>query len=459
MLSEQRQLYRKIVYIYFGLFSMALAERFSMNIAYGGALYLSLAALLRMQGFMLRTKYGTRAGKVLQAATIIFFVLAALYIVVLYPLLQRPSYAAFAMAIITMPFIGRGAENALLRRHAHTALSRRGIAGRTLPIDILTVGAAVLLALPVGTDAAIFTAGGVLLGMGLCMPLNLVFRDFENEMGPDAGGTADVRTIRSLRLFDGMAVTSGFALNIFAFTYILFLMFSRPHNVFRDFFLSFLMVAAALFATYAAVRRASRSALISRIGKNAVYVLGTAIAIFAAYGLRDSWFGTTIDISIQTLVLLVGLALQMAGTQSLQEDMLLLVRLYKDDIDEAAMRRRMQRIDLWISLLSEAVFLIVLLALITSPLFASFHITDYIAYAPVIGSSVAAIRQCCCLPRSRCRYASRSPGNTAGASGLTSACAKKAGTIRRWKKGCAAYSGRNTKSASACTLSARCCAP
>jgi hypothetical protein len=83
-----------------------------------------------------------------------------------------------------------------------------------------------------------------------------------------------------------------------------------------------------------------------KIGKNAVYVLGTAVAIFAAYGLRDSWFGTTLDISIQTLVLLLGLVLQMAGTFGLQEDMLLLVRLlYKDDIDEATMRTRTQRLE------------------------------------------------------------------------------------------------------------------
>ena len=33
------------------------------------------------------------------------------------------------------------------------------------------------------------------------------------------------------------------------------------------------MVAAALFAAYVAVRRARRSSLMSKIGKNAVYVL------------------------------------------------------------------------------------------------------------------------------------------------------------------------------------------
>ena len=34
--------------------------------------------------------------------------------------------------------------------------------------------------------------------------------------------------------------------------------------------------------------------------------------------------------------------------------MLLLVRLYKDDIDEEAMRDRAQTLDLWTSVLSEA---------------------------------------------------------------------------------------------------------
>ena len=390
--TERRQLYRKIVYIYFGLFSMALAERFSMNLAYGAALYLSLAALLRMHSFISRTKYDARPAKVLQAVTVVFFVLATGYIVVLYPLLYRPSFAALAMGIILLPFVGRGLENALLRRRARSKLSKRMILCTILPVYILTIGSTILLALPAGSGAATFTAGGMLLGMALCVPLNLLFRDFEEDIQTDMQDVPDVRTIRSVRLFDGMTISAGVALNVFAFTYIMFLMLSRVHDVFWDFFISFLIVATAIFATYLAVRRARRSALMQKIGKNAVYVLGTAIAIFAAYGLRDSWFGTTLDISIQTLVLLMGLVLQMSGTFGLQEDMLLLIKLlYKDDIDENTMRARTMRLDVWTSILSEAIFLIVLLVLVSSPLFPSSQVGDYIVYAPAVGSSLAAI--------------------------------------------------------------------
>ncbi len=389
--TERRQLYRKIIYIYFGLFSMALAERFSINLAYGAALYLSLAALLRMHSFILRTQYDTRPGKVLKAVTVVFFVLSTAYIVILYPLLYRPSYAVYAMAIILLPFIGRGLENALLRRRAGSKLSKRSILCITLPTYVLVVGTSVLAALPVGPGAAAFTAGGMVLGMALCFPLNFVFRDFEENIQTDARPSADVRAIRSVRLFDGMTITSGVALNIFAFTYILFLMFTRTHDVFWDFFISFVIVAIAIFAAYLGVRRARSSVLMQKIGKNAVYVLGTAIAIFAAYGLRDSWFGTTLDISIQTLVLLLGLVLQMAGTFGLQEDMLLLVRLYKDDADPETMRGRSQRLEVWTSILSEAVILIALLVLISSPLFPASEVDGYIIYAPAIGSSLAAI--------------------------------------------------------------------
>ena len=97
---------------------MALAERFSINIAYGAALYLSLAALLRMHSFSLHTRYDTRPAKALKAATVGFFVLATAYILVLYPLFNRLSYAALAMAVIALPFAGRGLEAALLRRRA-----------------------------------------------------------------------------------------------------------------------------------------------------------------------------------------------------------------------------------------------------------------------------------------------------------------------------------------------------
>ena len=389
--SERRQLYRKIVYIYFGLFAMALAERFSINVAYGAALYLSLAALQRMHSYIIRTKYDARRGKVLQAITVVFFVLATIYIVVLYPLLYQPSNAALAMAIILLPFIGRGLEIALLHRR-HATLSKRAILCRILPVYVLTVVSAALLALPAGSGAAIFTAGGMLLGMALCVPLNLFFRDFEVIIQPDTQSTTSIRTIRSVRLFDGMTITAGVALNIFAFTYIVFLMFSRTHDVFWDFFVSFMIVASAIFTAYLAVRRARRSAVMQKVGKNAVYILGTAIAIFAAYGLRDSWFGTTLDISIQTLVLLLGLVLQITGTFGLQDDMLLLVRLlYKADVDEDTMRNRAQRLDVWTSIISEAIFLIMLLALISSPLFPASGVDNYIIYAPAIGSSLAAI--------------------------------------------------------------------
>jgi hypothetical protein len=188
-----------------------------------------------------------------------------------------------------------------------------------------------------------------------------------------------------------MTITSGVALNIFAFTYVLFLMLSRTHDVFWDFFVSFLVVATAVCAVYLTARRARRSALTQKIGKNAVYVLGTAIAIFAAYGLRDSWFGSTLDISIQTLVLLLGLVLQMAGALGLQEDMVLLVQLYQKDVDAEAMKRRAKRLEVWASILSEAILLTVMLVLISSPLFAPFRVEDYLPYAPAIGSSVAAI--------------------------------------------------------------------
>ncbi len=384
---ERRQLYRKIVYIYFGLYSMALTERFSLNIAYGAALYLSLAALLRLQNFIMHTKYDARGGRVLKAVTVVFFLLATLYIVILYPLLNPRSHAALAMAIIALPFIARGAENALLRRLSRFAdLKNKRIARITLAAYTPAVFAAALLALPMGNAAVAFASSGMIAGLALCVPLNLIFHDFNSDIVPAEQPFDDVRGIRSVRLFDGMTITSGVALNIFAFTYILFLMFSRAHDVFWDFF-----VAAVLYAAYLGVSRARHSALMRRIGKNAVYVLGTAIAIFAAYGLRDSWFGTALDISIQTSVLLFGLVLQMAATQGLREDMLLLVRLYKYDIDEEAMRRRAQRLDMWASLLSEGILLIVLLVLISSPLFSSFRVTDYIPYAPVIGSGVAVI--------------------------------------------------------------------
>ncbi len=386
--TERRQLYRRIVYLYFGLFSMALAERFSMNIAYGAALYISLAALLRIANFIISTRHDTRTHNALKAAAAVFFILTALYTVILYPLFNPRGNALCAMAIIALPFVMRSGEAALLRGIRPSG--KLAMLPVVLPSAVLTTGAAALLALPGGSDTTLFAAWGMLAGTALNMPLHLLFRDFEH-IEQSASGVTDTRTIRSVRLFDGMAVTSGVALNIFAFTYILLLMFTRTHDVFRDFFLSFCFVAAVLCAAFLAASRVRRSSLTGTIGRNAIYVLGTAIAIFAAYVLRESWFGSVWDISLQTTLLLLGLVLQMAGAQGLQEDMLLLVRLYQPEIDADALRRRFRRLSFWTSVLSDAIFLVVLLALISSPFFAPFRVTDYIPYAPAIGSAVAAI--------------------------------------------------------------------
>ncbi len=388
--DERLQLYRRIIYIYFGLFSMALAERFSINIAYGAALYLSLAALLRIVDLAQRTPHGTRTVRILQLSAVAFFVLTTAYIVILYPLFNRIGNAMFAAAILLLPFVARGAQTTLLRRFSH-AVGERFPFIIVIAAALIISAASALLAWPAGQSAMIFAGCGMLAGIALDAPRILIFRDYGENIDTDAPDTSDVRAIRSVRLFDGMTITSGVALNIFAFTYILFLMLSRIHDVFWDFFISFLIVAVVVVAVYFAVRRAKSSTLIGKIGKNAIFVLGTAIAIFAAYGLRDSWFGSAYDISIQTLVLLLGLVLQIAGTLGLQEDMVLLVRLYQKDVDAEAMMRRTKHLDIWTSVLSEAVLVTVMLVLISSPLFAPLTVEDYLPYAPAIGSSVAAI--------------------------------------------------------------------
>jgi len=388
--DERLQLYRRIIYIYFGLFSMALAERFSINIAYGAALYLSFAALLQMVDLIQRTPHYPRPARTLQVVAVAFFVIATAYIVILYPLFNRLGNAPFAAAILTLPFIIRGVQTTLLRRFSrtkHAWLPSLIVIGAS----ILVTGATLLFALPAGKAVMGFATSGMLVGMALDAPRFLVFHDYGENIELDAADSADVRTIQSIRLFDGMTITSGVALNIFAFTYILFLMLSRAHDVFWDFFVSFLIVVAVLVTAYFAFRRAKRSTMIGKIGKNAVFVLGTAIAIFAAYILRDNWFGSAFDISIQTSVLLLGLVLQMSGTWGLQDDMALLVKLYRKDVDADAMVRRTQLLDIWTSVLSEAIMLIVLLVLISSPLFAPFSALDYLPYAQAIGSSVAAI--------------------------------------------------------------------
>jgi hypothetical protein len=122
-----------------------------------------------------------------------------------------------------------------------------------------------------------------------------------------------------------------------------------------------------------------------------LFLLGTFIALFAVYIFRDSWFSVGLAFSVQAGLLLIGLVLQMSGALGLKEDMRLVVRLFSPDIKDEDLARRAERLDLWSLVISEAVFIGVLLALLAKPVIYNLDFEGYIALAPQVGAGVAAI--------------------------------------------------------------------
>jgi hypothetical protein len=248
----------------------------------------------------------------------------------------------------------------------------------------------IVLALVLVTDEKVLLPAAV-LGMALTCVRQYVFADYASQYPKPAPMPADIRRVRSVRLYDGMVITSGAALNIFAFTYVLYILFMRQITFFLDFLVAFAVLAFLFSAVYIGTHRFYRATLIQRIGQNAVFVLGTFIALFAVYFFRDSWFAGGLAISAQTALLLFGLVLQMSGALGLKQDMRLVVRLYNPELNDEDFSWRAERLELWTLVISETVFIVVLLALMLDPAVYALDLGRYIALAPQVGAGVAAI--------------------------------------------------------------------
>lgn len=389
---DKKQLYNKVVYVYFCFFSMFIAERFSMNLTYGAALYFSLSALFRMISFSTRTPHDSGWLKAVKTAAAVFFVLSTSYIIVLYPFLFEHQNTVYAIAIIVLPFIEREAENLILKLKSNTAaLKKNDIAKTVILIELGFTAIISIVSLTAGLGVFSIVTGATLLGMAFNFFRQFIFHDYAAEYPKPGDISKNVRQVRSARLYDGMSITSAAALNIFAFTYILFIMLSGKYNFFMDFLVVFGGLSLVFLIVYIATYRIVNAPLIQRIGMNAAYLLGTAVSIFAVYIFRDSWFHGALAISVQTLLLLAGLMLQMTAAIGLKVDVLLVLKLYDPDMDEKSVGERTARQEVWAAVISEAIFLIVLLVIISNPLFYMMDVKDYIVYAPYIGSSVAAI--------------------------------------------------------------------
>lgn len=391
-LIDKGRLFNKIVYVYFCFFAMYAVECFSMNLLYGGALFFSLSALFRIYGYRIKTAYDSRLQKGLKTSLVIFFLLTTAYIILVYPFLFFYPSSAFAITIIILPFIEREIENFLLRRLAKIKpLKKRDIVKTLLPVEIAFIVITSLIALRAGIGFFVIVLPGMIIGMGFSFFRQYIFRDYAIEYPKRDSLSKDAKQIRTARLFDGMVITSSAALNIFAFMYILFIMISRANNFFLDFFVVFAGLALAFAVVYFLSLKFIKSSLIQMIGKNAAFILGTATAIFSVYVFRESWFQGGFEISIQTILLLFGLTLQMTATYGLKEDVFLVFKLYDKHISESILNKRTARLELWTSIISEAVVLAVLLILISNPLFYNMNVEEYIVYAPNIGSSIIII--------------------------------------------------------------------
>jgi hypothetical protein len=382
--AEKGRLFGKIVYIYQCFFGMAVAEKLSISLVYGAALFISLSALIRVLGFTLRTSYDPRWLKALKLALVVFFLLSALFASILYPLLYAHANMAAVIGFVMLPLAERLIENAWLRSRPPSG--KISLIKTLLFVRLCVFTAALALVLIVDEPVLL---PAVVLGMILSFFRQYIFADYASEYPKTAPDSADIHEARSVRLYDGMVITSGAALNIFAFAYVLFAMLRRTGGFFINFFVAFTILAFAFTAVYIGTHRFYRASLAQKIGQNAVFVLGTFVALFAIYIFRDSWVKSKVAFSVQTALLLAGLVLQMSGVLGMKADMRLVVRLFTPGIKDDDFENRAERLDFWSVVISESVFIDVLLALLADPIIYNLDFAGYIALAPQVGTGVA----------------------------------------------------------------------
>ncbi len=390
-LVDKGRLFGKVVYIFFCFYSMAVAQRFEMNIVYGAALFISLSASARMLKFTLQTTYDTRWLKIFKLGLIVFFILSTAYVFILYPFLYTYSHTIFSIFIIVLPFLAQVTQTMVLR----VLMNAGKMTNRTF---ILTLSGSALLCIGItsmliwlsGVDAFLLISP-LAVGMGLVAFRQWTYKEYASEYPRPDTHLNDFSQIASARLYDGMVVTSGVALNVFTFTYVLYMMLIHKRSFSLDVFVIFTLMTLVCSIIFLGTYRFAQRSLIKKIGTNAAFVLGTGIAIFAVYVFRDSWWGGGLAISVQSLLLLFGLMLQMIAAMDLREDILLVVRLQNKNVNATALMQRTQRLEHWTKTISEGICLIVLSLLISDPLIYSMDFDSYISLAPKVGSSLIVV--------------------------------------------------------------------
>jgi|GEM_PF-361673 len=390
-LVDKGRLFGKVVYIFFCFYSMAVAQRFSMNIVYGAALFISLSASARMLKFTARTTYDLRWLKILKLVLIVFFVLSTAYVFILYPFLYTYPHTVFAIFIIVLPVLAQEAQTTALRGLMQAdRMTNRALLLTLLGSSLLCIIVTSVLVWISGVKAFLLISP-LAVGMGLVAFRQWAYKDYAAEYPRPDTFFYDFSQIASARLYDGMVITSGVALNAFTFTYVLYMMLMHKRSFSLDVFVIFTLMTLVCSLIFMGTYRFVRRSLIKKIGTNAAFVLGTGIAIFAVYVFRDSWYGGGLAISVQTLLLLFGLMLQMIAAMDLREDILLVVRLQNKKVNATALIQRTQRLEHWTATVSEAICMIVLSLLISDPLIYNMDIDSYISLAPQIGSSLIVV--------------------------------------------------------------------
>lgn len=387
---DKGRLFGKVVYIFFCFYSMAVAQRFEMNILFGAALFISLSALARMLKFTVQTRYDLPWLKIFKLAPVVFFVLTVAYIFVLYPLLYAYPHTVYAIVIIILPLLSQETQEIALRRLARSgAMTPRSVMTVLMGSALFCIAVTSVLVWLSGTGAFLLLAA-LAVGMGLAYFAQWAYRGYACEY-PRPDPEDDYRQIASVRLYGGMVITSGVALNVFTFTYVLYMLLMHKESFSLDVFVIFALMTLVSSLIYLGSYRFIEESLVKKIGKNAAFVLGTGIAIFSVYVFRDSWYGGGLAISLQTLLLLFGLMLQMIASIDLREDIQMVVALQNKNINASALGLRTQRLEHWTAIVSEAICLVVLCVLISDPLIYGMDFDGYIALAPQIGSSLVII--------------------------------------------------------------------
>ena len=372
---------------------------FSINQAFGGSLFVALSLFnavnfkYNKNGQIQIKKYNSLIKKIF----IMLIIPIILYITIFYPLMYTYKNALYVSVIINFVVLKKVLENSVLNRisqRTNIDLDNKSVMFKIIvSIDFLICLILFFVISSFKINTIIISIGGLIFGFIVSLPSQIIHKDYLYLNACEEEATIDLKNIniRSLNIYSGMVISSKIAMYVFVMMYILYMIYFNDVNYLINLVSIFFAIISAIFFVSKLLARFFKKISIDEIDKNKLFITGIALMIFSTYSFTGQEDVKLYILLIKIAVLLCGVVCMMAASTGMQKDMLRIVKLYDDTINIDTIKKRTYKNEQWANIISESIFLIILVFILTNPIYQTANINNLIEYAPYVGTILICI--------------------------------------------------------------------